>query len=80
MAGRKRRDSGPVAAPAEPNRRASDATSQPRDEEATQCTETDSERRRNIEACLNYINENGYPPAHAHSVTVTLCPFSSMLS
>lgn len=83
MAGRKRRDSGPVAAPAEPNKRASDTTSQLSDEKATQCvaskldpelwdtaryvptealeTEIDPERRRNIEACLNYINENGYP-------------------
>jgi hypothetical protein len=83
MAGRKRRDSGPMAAPAEPNKRASDTTSQLSDEKATQCvaskldpelwdtaryvptealkTEIDPERRRNIEACLNYINENGYP-------------------
>lgn len=82
MAGRKRRDSGPVAAPAESKESASHVAGSS-DEQATRCvaskadpklwelakslpteeleTETNPERRRNIEACLEYVNENGYP-------------------
>ncbi|KAH8767418.1 hypothetical protein F5883DRAFT_670930 [Diaporthe sp. PMI_573] len=81
MAGRKRRDSGPMAAPAESKESASNIS--PSDEKATRCvatkvdprlwdmaklmptkeleTETNPERRRNIEACLKYVVENGYP-------------------
>lgn len=82
MASRKRRDSGPVAAPAESKESASHMSG-PSDEQATRCvaskadpklwelakslpteeleTETNPVRRRNIEACLKYVNENGYP-------------------
>lgn len=82
MSGRKRRDNGPVAAPAESQESASHMPG-PSDEQTTRrvaskadpkllelakslpteelATETNPERRRNIEACLNYVNENGYP-------------------
>lgn len=82
MSGRKRRNSGPVAAPGESKESASHMSG-PSDEHATRCvaskadpklwelakslpteeleTETNPERRRNIEACLKYIDENGYP-------------------
>lgn len=82
MAGRKRRDNGPVAAPAETIGNASNTHSSAERFDST-CvagkddpalwesarniptraleTETNPERRRNIEACLKYVNENGYP-------------------
>ncbi|KAL1875266.1 hypothetical protein Daus18300_003337 [Diaporthe australafricana] len=82
MAGRKRRDSGPVAAPADSKESASHMSG-PSDEQVTRCVcskadpklwelakslpteelknETNPKRRQNIEACLKYVNENGYP-------------------
>ncbi|POS79968.1 hypothetical protein DHEL01_v201644 [Diaporthe helianthi] len=65
MAGRNRRGSGPVAvaapARAEPKYSASNVP-RPSDEQGPpQCTETNPERRRNIEIGLKYLNENGYP-------------------
>lgn len=81
MAGRKRHDSGPVAAPAEIKEDASNTRSSAQEPEVCVAlkddpalwesarhiptraleTETNPERRRNIEACLTYVNENGYP-------------------
>lgn len=81
MAGRKRRDSGPLAAPTESKGDASDI--RPNAQSITKCVaikedprlwelakrtptralekETNPEHRRNIEACLKYVTENGYP-------------------
>ncbi|KAI3390547.1 hypothetical protein diail_9265 [Diaporthe ilicicola] len=81
MVDRKRRISGPVAAPVESkgdvgNTRTSAEEStvivaSKADPTLWGCakrtstraleTETDAERRRNIEACLEYVMENGYP-------------------